>query len=35
MGIYELRSSKKHMANLDMSQYEGKPHLAAQFKNVA
>ena len=35
MGIYELRSSKKHMTNLDMSQYEGKPHLAAKFKNVA
>ena len=34
MGIYELRSSKKHMVNLDMSQYEGKPHLAAKFKNV-
>lgn len=35
MGIYELRSSKKHMTNLDMSQYEGKPQLAAKFKNVA
>lgn len=35
MNIYELRKSKKHMTNLDMSQFEGKPYLEAKYQNVA
>jgi hypothetical protein len=33
--VYELRKSKKHMANLDMSQFEGKSYLEAKYANVA
>ena len=35
MNIYELRKSKKHMTNLDMTQYESSPALYAQFKDAA
>jgi hypothetical protein len=35
MNIYELRKSKKHMTNLDMSEFEGKPYLEAKYQNVA
>lgn len=35
MGVYKLRSSKKHMTNVDMSQFEGRPYFAARFKDVA
>lgn len=35
MNIYELRKSKKHMTNLDMTQYESNPALYAQFKDAA
>ena len=33
--VYELRKSKKHMANLDMSQFEGKSYLEDKYVNVA
>ncbi len=33
--VYELRKSKKHMTNLDMSQFEGKSYLEAKYANVA
>ena len=35
MNIYELNQSKRNMVKVDMSQYEGKPYLAAQFKRAA
>jgi len=35
MNIYELNRSKRNMVKVDMSQYEGKPYLAAQFKKAA
>lgn len=35
LNIYELRKSKKHMTNLDMTQYESSPALYAQFKDAA
>jgi hypothetical protein len=35
MSIYELNNSKRNMVKVDMNQYEGKPYLAAKFKNAA
>lgn len=35
MNVYEIKNSKKHMTNLDMTQYESSPSLYAKYKNAA
>jgi hypothetical protein len=35
METYTLRTSKKHMTNLDLSQYSPTPALEAKFKKAA